>query len=1176
MKRANLLLTDQPSSEVKMATTGHSTPSGSTRTKAAKSLFSHFMFLASLLLIALLTSGKALAQEESYTVTLTGTNITITEGTTVPVATRILTLHPATGFKLPAVGAIQVSNGSDLVLNDGDESKKWTYAVDNGDGKITLGSAVTGNITITASGVPLSSVKTLKTLTYQVGAGKTETVTNFTPNAAAGTFTVNLEYTNKNITVTGVATDDNAEVSDPVIVSAADAAKGATITVTPEDKSESANYVVMFTIPKDKLDAITVPGALTGLKLASRMTEDEVLAYLAETYATFDITTEGEQEGLSLDVVWTLKNSGQFNASPKGTNNFTWSVEEAFADAGLDQNGKNLTGDVTITNADAAVTTTISSLSYVIDDKNTEITEGLTEATINIVLPYETTVNAAITVKIACADNATAKISGHTSATEFPLTLTAEGVSLALVITAEDGETTRNVTINFTIEEELVTAVSGVPANYILSAAVADENEAIALLNAMDMTGITLTANSEAPLKLKWAYSEGSFNNGSGQSNNFTWTVVKEDDSAITADKGVEITGTTSVTNYTASTEAGISALTYQVAGGTKATIDPVKEASETNDVTVAYGTKSITVSITPTDAKATVSLTDTPEDHGTLVDGVTSYETPVIEEFKFTITAEDKTTTKNFIIKFTVDKEKITAVTVPATYKLPATVTDAKAAIALLADMEGVIIKTNGTTPTKLDWTYDKAQNETNEYTAEGGKTNVFTWSAVRDDDGEALDAASDVTITGTTTVTNFMEPVTGNTPEKEVEVTTEKPIDKIGDGSTPTIVKSVEIADGASADLFTINNAEIKDKLELNESVREVILNKAIIPEVTLASGKETKIILQSGNTIDKITNEGTLTLQDDATAPTVAALSMDLETRAGLTNNGAVGAVENNGVFTDKTATIVVVGGNADLSLTSQPKNQSTYGQEATLAVVAETTTDEAITYQWQKNIGGVWTNANGTGNNEATLTVGKTGDGAGSFRCKVVSTKSSASTTLYTQTATVTFLTESGPSEPSNPSTPTYTVSLDKVAGATFSKGETTTVDEGDNFSFKITLDKDYDQSKPVVTVDGKAITADADGNYTIKNIQKDIKIIVSGIVKNTATGIEENVADAARAWSVGSTLYIHVPETADVYVVSGTGALQQQLRGVSGDYNMQLRAGFYIVRIGEVSQKVIIR
>ena len=83
MKRANLLLTDQPSSKSKMATTGHSTPSGSARTKTAKGLFSHFMFLASLLLISLLTSGKMLATE--YTVTLADAEncgLSVSPGTT--------------------------------------------------------------------------------------------------------------------------------------------------------------------------------------------------------------------------------------------------------------------------------------------------------------------------------------------------------------------------------------------------------------------------------------------------------------------------------------------------------------------------------------------------------------------------------------------------------------------------------------------------------------------------------------------------------------------------------------------------------------------------------------------------------------------------------------------------------------------------------------------------------------------------------------------------------------------------------------------------------------------------------------------------------------------------------------------------------------------------------------
>lgn len=46
MEREKLLSTDQSSSEVKVTTTGHSTPSGDTRTKATQALISHFMFLA--------------------------------------------------------------------------------------------------------------------------------------------------------------------------------------------------------------------------------------------------------------------------------------------------------------------------------------------------------------------------------------------------------------------------------------------------------------------------------------------------------------------------------------------------------------------------------------------------------------------------------------------------------------------------------------------------------------------------------------------------------------------------------------------------------------------------------------------------------------------------------------------------------------------------------------------------------------------------------------------------------------------------------------------------------------------------------------------------------------------------------------------------------------------------
>ena len=1145
------------------------------------------MFLAGLLLITLFASAsQAKAQNETYTVAMANDEATChitVSSEPIAIATKTFTLTASNGYKLPE-SLTQVKVGEQvLTAGEGTDANKYTYVQATGVVTISSGTTIADKavVTVTATGVELGHDATLSALTYSntnISAGTAQNVPNFDQTPIPDiTLAYNKSLEKSAITMTGTLTDENAEITANTGATITNGEATATVTVTAEDGT-TKDYVVKFKVANDKLNAITVPSAFT---LESRLSEAEVLTLLNETadYNSFAITTVGEQDGLSLDVTWKLKDEATFNAAPKATNDFTWTIaDETLVAAKLDKNSKTTTGDVTITNADASTTTVLSSLTYKIgaDGQPIDITSDLVSSDeCNIELPYGTAVGTEITVNVACKDNATAKVEGETATDKFTLTLNAGGeTSLTLVITPESETPTRTVTINFTTEKELVTAVSGVPESYIFTQAVADEAAAIALLEAMDMSGITLTANSRVALKLKWEYSGGGFNNASGQSNNFTWTVVKEDGSEITAAADVTATKTIAVTNYTVSTEAGISALTYQVAGGTKETISTVKEAPTTNDVTVAFGTKSITVSITPADTKATVSLTDQPTEHGTLVDGVTSYETPVVEAFKFTITAEDGQTTKNFIIKFTAEKEKITAVTVPATYKLPAAATDAAAAIAMLADMEGVVIKTNGVTPTKLSWTYEASENGGQQYLNKDGKTNVFSWSAVRSDAGDALEAATGVAITGTTTVTNFMPAVTGNKPDETVKITADNPVDKIGDGEAPTTVNIVEIAVDLTSEQLTIDNATIVNKLDLKESVGEIVLNEVIIPEVVLAENKATNLILQSGNKIDKITNAGTMTLSN---ATTMAPRSLAIETRAATVNNGSIGTVENNGTFTDKTATISTVKGNANLTIT-QPSDISTTGSSATLEVGA-TTTKGTITYLWEKydNSNSDWVPANGT---DAKLTV-KKADGNGKYRCQVTNTNTEdkATTTLYTHSASVTFRT-SDPSTPSDPtptpSTKTYTVTLKKVAGATFSQKESTTVDEGDNFSFTITLDKAYNQSKPVVKVGTTTYEPDAKGVYTIKNITKDITIEVSGIVKNTSTGVEETAQDAARVWSEGSTLYIHTPKAEQVYVVSGAGALMRELKAVPGDQNIQLPAGFYIVRVGTYTAKVIIR
>lgn len=1184
MNRVNLLANDQPSSAVKMATTGLAT-SGMKRTTAIKGLFSHFMFLTGVLLITLLTSGKAMA--DTYTITLTGSNLTIEGGTntlTQDQATRTFTLVAADGYKLPEVGDIAVSITDGGAIENGDGEAQWNYT----EGTITLGGSVdlTSGITVTANSVA-KDIATLKTFTYKLDGNEPVAVTGFIADMHNEVgYTVSTQSFTKQVKLAGTVTDNSGVENtavEPVDVTINESdgtgSAKATLTVTAKDGTTTKTYTVNFTFSKAKITSVTAPKAQT---LDSRVaTSEEVIAKLPNTVV---VATENPEIS-SLSIEWNYKGEG-FNKTGGATNTFTWT---ATVPNTLDVNGQTVTGDVIITNIAASTDNKLTTLTYQLPggqatDVKANVDNDAGNQTYEVVLPIGTTANAEITIAATAAEYATITVDGQ----EFSgkVTLSGGKAKLVLTVTSESG-VARTVTINFTTEAEQVTAVSGVPATYTLSEYVADTNAAIALLENMDMDGITLTANSGAALKLNWVYEGERFDNGSGKTNEFTWTVVKEDGSPIEAKEDVKATDKITVTNYTLSTVATLAKLEYKIGDGAALDITIADQTEANIAITVPalpFGTSAITLTATATDPLATVGkVPDMPEAPAPVTIEATPISFPITinadgnTEFKLKVTAEDGTTTKTFTLTFSVgeEKEKITKVIVPKEYKLSETVADANGAIALLEKMEGVTIKTNGGTKMKLKWAYNNSDNGSKAYVSDGGKTNVFAWTVVRDGDGEALEAVSGVEITGKTTVTNFMPAITGDQSSNDVEVSATNPVDKIGDGAATTTVKSVTIAAGATTEQLTINNATISNALTLNESIDEIILNKAIIKEITLAIGKETTLSLQSGNQIDKITNNGTLTLQE-AVTPAVATLSMAIETRAALDNTGAIKAVENNGTFTDNTASIVVVTGAADLSITSLPADKSTTGSKVTLSVGANSTKG-SVSYQWQTYSTGGWTNMSSTAKD---LEISKTANGSTQYRCEVKSTASLGSgqvTTLYTPAATVTFRAEGSGGEPTPTPTPkTYTVKLAKVTGATFSQKEETTVAEGGEFSFKITLDKDYDQSKPVVTVDGKAIAAAADGSYTIKNIQKDIEIVVSGIVKNTATGMEETIVDAARAWSQGSTLYIHVPEKADVYVFNAGGGLQQQLQGALGDHSMQLRAGFYIVRIGVYTAKVIIR
>ncbi|MCL2167715.1 MAG: hypothetical protein FWH59_01155 [Lentimicrobiaceae bacterium] len=104
--------------------------------------------------------------------------------------------------------------------------------------------------------------------------------------------------------------------------------------------------------------------------------------------------------------------------------------------------------------------------------------------------------------------------------------------------------------------------------------------------------------------------------------------------------------------------------------------------------------------------------------------------------------------------------------------------------------------------------------------------------------------------------------------------------------------------------------------------------------------------------------------------------------------------------------------------------------------------------------------------------------------------------------------------------------TYTVEFPSVTGATFTieQGSYTPVDEGGNFSFRVTLAPEYNKSVIVIKANGIILTPTANV-YTITNIQEDQVVTIEGLLINTYT-IAANASPSGSATIVGADTYTH--------------------------------------------------
>ena len=168
----------------------------------------------------------------------------------------------------------------------------------------------------------------------------------------------------------------------------------------------------------------------------------------------------------------------------------------------------------------------------------------------------------------------------------------------------------------------------------------------------------------------------------------------------------------------------------------------------------------------------------------------------------------------------------------------------------------------------------------------------------------------------------------------------------------------------------------------------------------------------------------------------------------------------------------------------------------------------------------------------------------------------------------------------PDDPDDPAPVRYTVTLPTVEGAaTDPAAGSYEVESWGNFSFLLTLGEGYRKdSHPVVTARGETLTPNAStGKYIIPNVQSDITVGISGIVKDVATG-NESLTDGFHITTSGGLLLVTVPRATRLYLTDTSGRLILSRLLPAGDTRIDdLAAGVYLLTLeGEKTKKIIIR
>lgn len=155
---------------------------------------------------------------------------------------------------------------------------------------------------------------------------------------------------------------------------------------------------------------------------------------------------------------------------------------------------------------------------------------------------------------------------------------------------------------------------------------------------------------------------------------------------------------------------------------------------------------------------------------------------------------------------------------------------------------------------------------------------------------------------------------------------------------------------------------------------------------------------------------------------------------------------------------------------------------------------------------------------------------------------------------------------------------YTVTLPALEGATTDPvAGNYEVESWSSFRFYLTLDKDYDQSVPVVTTNrGETLEPrTSDGAYLVKYVRSAVTISIAGIQKNMDVA-NETIEAGVKVWTEPSALCLETDRAEEVRIFTVSGTTVALFEAQLGLNRRALAPGLYIIQTPRTVCKVIVR